>query len=287
MEKNCWICGSDDLKLYKKSTLGGVLCSEDFRITEVNYGYTAQIDRCESCGFKQCTDLREVLPFYKDLVDPAYDEGRKPRALQARKTLEEVIKWKPKGKFLDIGAASGILVEEAGKMKFEAEGIEPSDFLHNLAIQRGLKVHKGTFPNSKTEGPYDVISVIDVIEHVPDPVGMLRDVKAAMKDDGIGVISTPDVESFVARILGKRWWHFRVAHIGYFSKKTFKRAFDEAGLELLSMSSPPWYFPIDYWAYRIVGYLPEKLRFRLPKIFEKIIVRLNFFDSFLVVFKKK
>lgn len=283
----CWVCGSGQWRPFKPANLPPAVSSAQFRITDADYGHTGRIDQCVSCGFKQCPDLDSVLRFYEDLDDPAYDEGREQRALQARKILEAVREVKPSGRLLDVGAASGILVEQAGQMGFTAAGIEPSRHLAAEAMRRGLEIHLGTFPHPKVTGLFDVVTLIDVIEHVPTPIGLLRDMASHLAPAGVGVVTTPNVESLVARTLGRRWWHFRVAHIGYFSRRTLLRALDEAGLVPLRIQSPAWYFTWQYAGERALKYMPRPLRFPMPAFTKKLTVRVNFFDSLQVIFRKK
>src|ERR1041385_6222068 len=109
----CWICGANSWSLFKESSLGGRISSDDFKITDARYGHTGRIERCNACGFKQVKDVESVLKFYESLEDTAYDQGREQRSLQARKILEAVQRHKKSGRLLDVGAASGILLETA------------------------------------------------------------------------------------------------------------------------------------------------------------------------------
>ena len=283
----CWVCGGTSWKLFKESTLGDRVSSEDFRITDSHYGHTGRIEQCHTCGFKQVSNLDSVLGFYEDLDDPAYDEGREQRGLQARKILEAVRPFKPSGELLDVGAASGILLEQAAKLGYSGVGIEPSKHLVRRAVASGLNVHLGIFPHPAVQGTFDVITLVDVIEHVPNPVQLLRDIASHLKPDGVGVVTTPDVQSMVARLLGPRWWHFRVAHIGYFSRATLLRAMAEAGLEPLKISSPPWYFSLDYAGDRAFSYLPKPIRLKMPSFTRHATIRVNFHDSLQVIFRRK
>lgn len=283
----CWICGADDWKLFKPSTIGSQVTSEDFRITDAHYGHTGRIEQCRDCGFKQCHDLNSVLAFYENLEDPAYDEGRAQRGLQSRKILAAVSRFAKGKRLLDVGAASGILLEEAIKLGYKADGIEPSRHLAASAAARGLNVHLGTFPHPAITGPYDVITLVDVIEHVPNPVQLLRDLAGHLAPDGVGVLTTPDVEALAARILGPRWWHFRVAHIGYFSRASILKALAAAGLETIKIQRPPWFFTLDYATERAMNYFPRPLRFRLPAFARDWTIRVNFRDSMEVIFRRR
>ena len=286
--RNCWICGSPNLVLVKASDVAGrQLSPEDFAITDRRYGVTAAIDRCGDCGFLQCTDADEVLGFYSDLNDEAYDEGRSQRALQARRLVKTIQRYSPGGSLLDIGAGSGILVEEAAQAGFRAEGIEPSAHLAQAAAKRGLAVHRGTLPHpSIGDKRYDVVCLVDVIEHVPDPVDLMRQAAAVMAPGGVGIVVTPDVESLMARVMGRRWWHYRIAHIGYFSRATLDRALRQAGLRVVAFGRPRWYFSGDYLGERLVSYLPapiSRMKFAWAKA---ITVPLDLRDSIYMVFTR-
>lgn len=243
---------------------------------------TAAIYRCLACRFLQCSDLAEPLPFYENLVDPDYEAGRNERSAQARRILELVRKRRPKGRLLDIGAGSGMLVEQAIQMGYQAEGVEPSTWLHAMAVQRNLPVHLGTFPFPAASGQFDVVTLIDVIEHVCDPVKLLQDIAASLSKDGIAIIVTPDVGSVAARIFGWRWWHFRVAHVGYFNKCTLRLALGRAGLDPIIVRRPVWYFSAEYLWVRLHQYLPRFLRLPPPRFLKTLVIPVNLRDSLLV-----
>jgi len=279
---HCRLCGSEKLKLIKLSNISAPLTSESFSITDSHYGVTAAIYRCAGCGFMQCSDLPEVLPFYENLEDSAYEAGRRERSAQARKILEAARRLQPYGRLLDIGAGSGMLVEQAIQLGFQAEGIEPSAWLHGMARQRDLPVHLGTFPSPAVAGPFDVITLIDVIEHVTNPVELLRSIAASLSPSGSVIIVTPDVGSLAARVFGWKWWHFRVAHIGYFNKRTLMYAVDRAGLRPVLTTRAAWVFPADYLWARTHRYLPRFLRVPAPRFLANLTVPVDLRDSWLV-----
>jgi SAM-dependent methyltransferase len=283
----CWICGSDALRLAKPSNLPDTLTSEWFAITDSHYGVTAAVYRCGNCGFLECPEMPEVLPFYEKLADTGYEDGRQERSLQARKILEAAKRLAPGGRLLDIGAGSGILVEQALAMGYDAEGIEPSAWLQEAAARRKIPVRLGTFPNSETSGPYDLVTLIDVIEHVSEPVAMLREIARSLSNSGTAVIVTPDVASIAARLFSWRWWHFRIAHIGYFNKRTLRLALERAALEPLSFARTGWYFTADYLWERLHRYLPRSLRWPSPAFIGRVVIPVNLRDSWLVACKRK
>lgn len=234
----------------------------------------------------QCLDLGDVLSFYNNLEDPAYEDTRNERFIQAEKILDEIQKYRTSGKFLDIGAGSGILVEAALQRGYNTEGIEPSRWLQTQAQKRGLPVHPGTIPCKELKDFYDIITIIDVIEHVSEPLGLLMDASEYLAPNGILIITTPDINSFFAKILGWKWWHFRVAHIGYFNKKTIKMAIEKAGFNVIKITRPAWYFTLEYIFERINKYLPFFMKL-LPNSLKKIVIPLNLRDSLMLICKRQ
>lgn len=288
-EKNlqpCRICGSPTFRKWRSSLLQPPN-SRSFAITDLNYGRISALYQCGTCGFRQCHDLSDVLSFYQSQADPAYEDGRKQRKRQARALLKRLGRFKRKGRLLDVGAGSGILVEAAREEGFQAHGVEPSRWLQGRAEKRGLPVRAGLLEHTKTEPVWDAITLVDVIEHVEDPVGMLKEMEKRLTCNGVAMIVTPDVKSFFARLLGRKWWHYRVAHIGYFDASTLELACGKAGLRVVHKSRPDWYFTVDYLWVRIMQYFPGWLRIQPCRLMRRWTVRINLRDSLLAVVQKK
>ena len=286
-ESSCWVCASPNLQVVKAANITENLTSEAFAITDSHYGQTGEIQRCQNCGFLQCSSLDNVLSFYEQLEDVGYEETRAERMLQAQKLVEILHEYRSNGTLLDIGAGSGILVEAALKMGYDAEGLEPSTWLQQQAQNYQLPVYAGSFPDATPRPTYDLVTLIDVIEHVPNPAEVVAQVAKILSTDGIVAVATPDVSSLVARILGWKWWHFRVAHIGYFNRKTLDRIMANAGFECVKMTRPTWYFPAEYLLERLAKYLPVRLPISTPAWMQKIVIPLNLGDSLLGIYQLK
>jgi SAM-dependent methyltransferase len=283
----CWICGSTGLMLVRPSAITGAISSADFAITDSHYGVTGALRGCPNCGFLQCDELTDVVRYYEEAEDPAYEAGREQRIQQARRLLNIVKRHVSSGRLVDIGAGSGMLVEAACAIGYQAEGVEPSRWLRQRATERGLIVHSGTYPHEDIRPGFDIATLVDVIEHVRNPVDLLRHVALQLADNGVGLAVTPDVRSVAARVMGPKWWHYRVAHIGYFDRRTLLSALDRAGLAPIEIGRPGWYFSADYLLERVNRYLPRPLRVPAPGLLRPLTVPVNLRDSLYVVFKKK
>ena len=257
----CWVCGSSRTVPWRGRTLARELTPEDFRITDSHYGATLALRRCPDCDFifAESEEVQSLTRLYEQLTDPEYEKSQDTRALQMRWLISAARQLRPEAhSLLDIGAGSGLLVAEARRQGLDATGVEPSRALVEMArSQNAVEVLPGTFPHAQlAERRFDLVFLVDVIEHVSNPLELLRDCARALDDRGVVVLVTPDVSSVTARVVGKRWWHFRLAHVGYFSRRSLAAVTRGAGLTVLKRFRAKWFFRVYYLAERLNQYLP-------------------------------
>ena len=70
------------------------------------------------------------------------------------------------------------------------------------------------------------------------------------------LIVTPDVSSPLARLMGRRWWHCRVAHVCYFDRRSMAAALARAGLVPVGQRWVGWRFPLPYLLERVGRLVP-------------------------------
>jgi SAM-dependent methyltransferase len=258
----CPACGSARVRRWKSKNLQGPLRPSDLSITDARYGTTLALSRCGDCTFvfADDPDVERLDALYAELDDPSYEAGDESRSLQMRFICDRVIERAPAARtWLDVGAATGLLVREAARRGLAATGVEPSERLGAVGRAQGLDIVQGVLPNPSLEGrTFDVVSLVDVVEHVADPVALCHAAAESLAEGGLMVVVTPDVSSVAARLLGRSWWHFRVAHVGYFSPRSFDRAAARAGLRIVGSERARWYFPVKYLLERTARYLPLK-----------------------------
>jgi len=291
--RTCPICHSSESSHWKARSIDRKLVPEDLHITDSQYGSTLGLWKCGDCGFifADGEEIDELTSLYEALSDPGYQDTQDTRLLQMRWLLDESHKSRPEAKtLLDIGAGTGLLVREARSRDYDAIGIEPSrDLVDYAASANGIDLLQGIFPHPGVDGRrFDIILLVDVIEHVADPRALLEEIRAALNPGGLLVVVTPDVSSIAARLLRKRWWHFRLAHVGFFDRKSFERAAGAAMLRPVRWFRARWFFPVGYLAERTAQYLPvgwiNRLAMRASPLrwcYDRV-VTLNLHDSFVV-----
>lgn len=181
-----------------------------------------QFVRCEQCGMLRQNprlDWDQLAAYYpKDYIshgeqlDPSVSGFRRFEKRYGHwKRVRLVNKFKPAGKWLDIGCGSGLNLQEAQFWKrWDLYGLEPVASMATYVQERlGIPVFNTNLEEfSCHEGEFDIVTMWDVLEHLPYPVEALEQVGRLLKPGGLLVLSTPNLES-----LDRQW--FRSAWIGY------------------------------------------------------------------------
>jgi SAM-dependent methyltransferase len=118
--------------------------------------------------------------------------------------------FKPTGSFLDIGTNMGFFLRKARDFSWELYGVEPSPVLSEMARKHfGLNVKTAFLETANFESEFfDVVSLSDVFEHIPDPTVFLSEVSRVLKPDGVVFIKVPNgkfnlFKLRAARMLGR------------------------------------------------------------------------------------
>ena len=112
----------------------------------------------------------------------------------------------PKGVLIDVGCGNGDAVERAGLLGWQALGIELDAAAVSAAQARGLKVIEGSYEAlSSYAGQADCLICSHVIEHVHQPLTLLRLLKAALKPQGVLLLSAPNAASHLCERYGENW----------------------------------------------------------------------------------
>lgn len=222
---DCNLCKSDDYLLL-------------FRLD--NFKIPLNIVRCKGCGLiyqNPCPDGDLIKSFYsKDYYTGkspvSYVKEFKKDVIIANERLKIVERWKPPGKLLDIGCYSGAFLASAQRRGWDSYGIEISPFIVERAKTKGLKVYLGEVSDINFKDSFfDVVTLFEVIEHLFNPLETLIEIHRILKDDGMLIIQTANMDSFRAKILKPRDYYFLPVHLYYFTKKTMIKMLKKAGFK--------------------------------------------------------
>jgi SAM-dependent methyltransferase len=210
----CQICAGR-LTLRYRGT-GAELTADAFSPTNHRTGEHGDLYECAECGTVHQPSLppgTSLTELYRDMHDEAYLAEEAGRRRTAGRLLDMVARYVPAGRLLDVGCGHGLLLDEARRRGYEAEGLELSAGAATYAREvLGLRVHEHTLEEHRPAEGYAAVVMADVLEHLADPVGAIRRCRDLLRPGGVLLVVTPDPSSLTARIAGARWWALLPAH---------------------------------------------------------------------------
>ena len=280
------------------------LCGSAERTTKFTDGPFSVVT-CGSCG------LVYVTPRLTDaaLIDEVYDEGywssssakdrghtdyRADQRLYLRtyrRRLSVVRRHFPTpGRVLDVGCAAGYFLSVMQEAGWDVTGLEPSEAIrpHTAELIGEANVRAGLLGDADLEpGSFDLVTLWDVIEHIPAPVDALQSARELLAPGGKLLIETQNVASLAARVLGKRWQHYKHAeHIYHFDPATVTRMLNEAGFRILE--NTPWlggkYVSMGFISERASRLHPALSLLLSPlNLLKNAALYVNLFDEMIIV----
>lgn len=198
-----------------------------------------RLSRCANCGCLWATDARQseqtLLQAY-ERVNHSYFESEAvgQRHQEFYKWLEDLMEQTHCGRsIIDVGCGEGNFLSTLSQTWFK-RGVEPSESGVELSIQKNLTVALGTLDSAAEQYDADLISALDVIEHVVDPHQFIKSIKRHLKPNGLVLLLTGDSSSYPAKVAGARWSYLRwCGHISIFSALGLKELLESHGFEIV------------------------------------------------------
>ncbi len=137
-------------------------------------------------------------------------------------------------KLLDVGCSSGAFLHSAVKLGYLAEGVEPAERAAATAQASGLKVFRGLLHEAKyPDASFDAVTLLEVIEHLQNPLALLQEIQRILKPGGILLVGTGNAASWSAKAFGAQWDYFKIrqhgGHVSFFNPDSLKKLGAQAG----------------------------------------------------------
>jgi SAM-dependent methyltransferase len=201
------------------------------------------------------------------------------------RTVDFIRRRRAGGRLLDVGCAYGFFLQEA-KPYFDVAGIELAQDAVAHCRRSGLNVAAGVADEANLAqfGRMDVIVLLDVIEHVPDPRETLRLCAQHLAPGGIIVLTTGDFSSLYARWSGPHWRLMTPPqHLWFFTPDSMKRLAASLDLRLETLDHPWKVVPVSLIAFQVARMLGLPTKARAAS---RLGLPVNLFDAMRVVFRK-
>lgn len=238
------------------------------------------------------TNDRQYLYGYSDYLAEKSTKQKAYSGLvsEMRRTLEES---EPSGnserRWLDVGCGLGFLLEVAQAAGFSVRGVEFNQEAASYIEERhSFPVDVCALGEARFENRFDVITMLDVIEHLQDPFGDLRRLRDVVTEQGHLIIQTMDSGSVVSRMLGTRLEDFRRTreHLFFFSRRSLRTILPRCGWQVTRIVSVGHTFRVGFLADRMSLisplFAPLKLMQRLPAFVKDANIYLNPLTKMLI-----
>jgi len=213
--------------------------------TKVRYGIKRKVFRCGTCGMVYLEPSRMQTFYsgkaYRKRYGPILGKASKARAVfelysPHQRPIVDALRGvlRKDMKVLDVGCSAGQFLNALkGKVK-ERVGLELSADEVAFARKRlGLTVYDVPIEKAHiAEGPFDLVTCLQTLEHVEDPVGFLKHLGANLKKNGYLYLELPNIDDVLLthyKCSGYADFYYREPHLSYFSKKTLQGTLARAG----------------------------------------------------------
>ncbi len=230
---SCNLCGSKNGSL--------ILEGRDlvYRSTDKSF----RIVQCKNCGLVYLSprpEAHELARYYPDSYKPYRNKPAGFRYIPPKS---------PAKRILDVGCGSGNFLEKLHRedSTLALEGLDFDLRACEAARAKGFQVFEGTLLEAEyPDNSFDEIYMSHYLEHVPDPVAVLRETRRILKKDGEAVARVPNFNSLSRMIFGSRWAPLEPPrHFYHFTPHTLEAVARKAGFEKVLVSfvpSSPKYF---------------------------------------------
>ncbi len=200
--------------------------------------------RCCGCGLVYLDpkpSMDELTRFYNSAYH--YDrESYRRAAAAAERWLKPLAEFCGENRsLLEIGCSYGFFLGAARRQRWKVAGVELGKYAGKYAREElHLPVRTGTIFDLPQEccGSFEAVVAWHVLEHEPDPLGLLNRAHELLRPGGIIGLRVPNMESLVARLAGPHWqWLSPPEHIYLYSARTLTVLLTKAGFEIVLKDS--------------------------------------------------
>lgn len=208
--------------------------------------YTHVLDKSGGSYVKcvKCTMIFLNPVFKKNFLDKYYRDLDTGQAIIVEnessfykeiylKGLNKISKTINKGKILDVGCSSGVFLDIAKRRGWETFGIEPMKLEAEMCKNKGHTLYTKKLDDLKIDLKFDVITLWDVFEHLPDGKEQLKLFKSKLSPKGVIFMQIPNSDALAPRIMHERCNMFDgIEHVNLYNPRTIKLIAQNVGLKI-------------------------------------------------------
>ncbi len=232
--QHCPLCSGDNNRLHKAAD-----CSISPRY-DAALSSTINWMICEDCshqfrsGYYTPEALSIVFKRTNQNQMVGYDiEGQRRVSSQM---IEKILPYQDSGRWLDVGFGNGSLLFTAEEYGFYPVGLDLRPDTVASFRQIGMPAYCQDVMDHDPEIPYAVVSMADVLEHMPYPKAALKKVNSIMEERGALFLSMPNADCFAWKVLdqlGKNPFWSEIEHYHNFGRRRLYKLLEETGFQVV------------------------------------------------------
>ena len=178
-----------------------------------------------------------ILKGYTEDYSQGYINKKDNKIRRAKRRVRKMKKIIPEGRWLDIGCSAGFILSVAKMANYDTYGIEidPLGVKYAREVLGLDNIFQGTFEEQHLDDNFfNIITLYDVIEHVPDLNVAVKKLKRILSENGVIEIWTPDIGHWRRPKALIEWDAIKPSeHLYYFDKKTLSMLLNKHGLKII------------------------------------------------------
>ena len=257
---------------------------------------------CKKCGHRFINIPNHESHLSNVYSDDYFFAGKDgyPNYLNEKDLLEEqglryarlIAKYAKPGKVLDVGSAAGFILKSFEHSGWICQGIEPNETMAAYGRNElNLDIRTDSLETFETDERFDLINMIQVIGHVYDLDKAFHNITHLLKQNGLVLVESWDMNSIIARMLGKRWHEYSppsVVH--WYSDKTLISLFKHYGFEIIAKGYPLKKISAEhafsFLEEKTSNFIFKKLTNSMNRLIKKLTFIYPLFDAKWYIFKK-
>jgi SAM-dependent methyltransferase len=170
-----------------------------------------------------------------------------------RRLRWDCLPWRGGGRYLDVGCGSGGTLGAAKALGWRVAGIEMDPAAARKARRFSEEIHTGDILAAPfARGSFDVVTAFHVLEHVPDPVEVVRRMLGWLAPGGLAIVEVPNAGGLGASLFGPAWSGLELPrHLCQFTPESLRRTVEQAGGRIIwcwHRTKPRHYlWSLGYW----------------------------------------
>lgn len=205
--------------------------------------------RCEVCDAvynASAPSAEELKTYYEEeyiIESSAADAEAAAAAAEHRrlfrlpeqiKLTADIAKLKPApASVLDIGCERGFFLDEIRRFGYKVKGVEPSSAAREYCKKIGIEAVASL---DQTNELFDVIVMWHSLEHFPNPMQTIQDIRSRLVKGGVLLVRVPAFDSKPRKILGQRWiWFQPKNHYFHYSETSLRKLLELNGLDVVEL----------------------------------------------------